>query len=214
MSVLVLIIVHLIPLYGVFVLGWQADNLLTLYWLESGVIGIVTIIKLIRAETYCAFQKAKAQGKSDVYFEGIEGIVGFLLSYGVLWSSFGIILFILIESDMPRNYLDISVYKWNLIAIVLGQIISFKLDFLDNSEYTVEPEYIKKTGFVRIVVLLTAFILGGFWGDSTFLLILLIALRIIVDVVNQIIDKRVNESTIVIQGSKKRILLSRSDFKK
>jgi hypothetical protein len=41
--------VHLLPLLGVWLAGWDAGNLLILYWLESAVIGLWTIVLVAAA---------------------------------------------------------------------------------------------------------------------------------------------------------------------
>lgn len=40
---------HLLPLAGVWLFGWDAGNLLILYWLESAVIGLWTVVLLAAA---------------------------------------------------------------------------------------------------------------------------------------------------------------------
>jgi hypothetical protein len=42
---------HLLPLLGVWLAGWDAGNLLILYWLESAVIGLWTVILVAVAPT-------------------------------------------------------------------------------------------------------------------------------------------------------------------
>lgn len=40
---------HLLPLLGVWLAGWDAGNLLILYWLESAVIGLWTVVLMLAA---------------------------------------------------------------------------------------------------------------------------------------------------------------------
>lgn len=44
---ILLIILNLIPLYGVFFWGWQSFDLIFLYWLENLVIGFFTLIRFV-----------------------------------------------------------------------------------------------------------------------------------------------------------------------
>ncbi len=44
-----LIAANTIPLFGVFIFGWDVFDILLIYWLESGVIGFYNILKMIKA---------------------------------------------------------------------------------------------------------------------------------------------------------------------
>ena len=45
-----LIVVNLIPVFGVFFLGWDAGNVIVLYWLENLAIGAVNVLKILTAK--------------------------------------------------------------------------------------------------------------------------------------------------------------------
>ncbi len=46
-SLLIILIVNLIPLFGVFYWGWQGFDLLFIYWLENWVVGFFMIMRLV-----------------------------------------------------------------------------------------------------------------------------------------------------------------------
>lgn len=46
-SLLIILVVNLIPLFGVFYWGWQSFDLLFIYWLENWVVGFFMILRLI-----------------------------------------------------------------------------------------------------------------------------------------------------------------------
>lgn len=46
-SLLIILVVNLIPLLGVFYWGWQAFDLLFIYWLENWVVGFFMIMRLV-----------------------------------------------------------------------------------------------------------------------------------------------------------------------
>ncbi|AQT67190.1 hypothetical protein STSP2_00333 [Anaerohalosphaera lusitana] len=48
-SIIVLIFANLVPLYGLFFLGWQAINILLIYWLEAFIVGFYNLLKLTTA---------------------------------------------------------------------------------------------------------------------------------------------------------------------
>lgn len=45
-----LILANLIPIYGVLVLGWKAFDIVIFYWLETIIIGLFNVIKIMMAE--------------------------------------------------------------------------------------------------------------------------------------------------------------------
>ncbi len=50
LAIAVLIAANAIPIFGVLFLGWDAFALLVLYWIESGVVGLVNVLKIATAE--------------------------------------------------------------------------------------------------------------------------------------------------------------------
>ena len=48
---LLMLAIHLLPLAGVWLAGWDAGNLLILYWLESAIIGLWTVLLVALAPT-------------------------------------------------------------------------------------------------------------------------------------------------------------------
>ncbi len=48
-AVWLLLVNNLVPLFGALFLGWEIKNLVLIYWIESAVIGIYNIIKMIKA---------------------------------------------------------------------------------------------------------------------------------------------------------------------
>ena len=49
-AVLALIVANAIPLIGVLILGWSVWNILVIYWLENGVVGVFNVLKIARAD--------------------------------------------------------------------------------------------------------------------------------------------------------------------
>ena len=50
LSAIVLVAVNLIPLVGVAFWGWSLMLILVLYWIESGIVGVINIFKIARAQ--------------------------------------------------------------------------------------------------------------------------------------------------------------------
>jgi len=100
---LVLVAVNLVPLIGVALWGWSLMMILVLYWVESGIVGVVNIFKI-----------AKAQGGEDTTPFSINGnrvtirlsgmaanmmrgpLIGFfVMHYGIFWVVHGVFVFLM-----------------------------------------------------------------------------------------------------------------------
>ena len=49
LSAAVLVAVNLVPLVGVAFWGWSLMLILVLYWIESGIVGAINVLKIARA---------------------------------------------------------------------------------------------------------------------------------------------------------------------
>lgn len=61
-STLVLVLANLVPLIGVFALGWSAFNVVALYWMENLIIGLITILKMLTCSPDAGEIKEKVEG--------------------------------------------------------------------------------------------------------------------------------------------------------
>ena len=48
-ALVALIVANLIPLVGVLFLGWSVWNILVIYWLENGIVGVFNVLKMSTA---------------------------------------------------------------------------------------------------------------------------------------------------------------------
>ncbi len=49
-AVVALLVANLVPLVGVLWFGWNVWTILTIYWLENGVVGVFNVLKMLHAE--------------------------------------------------------------------------------------------------------------------------------------------------------------------
>lgn len=68
-AVATLIAANLVPLVGVLWFGWNVWTVLTIYWLENGIVGLFNILKMHRATPPAG--------------PGIT--LGFVMNYGIFW---------------------------------------------------------------------------------------------------------------------------------
>jgi hypothetical protein len=64
---------NLVPLVGVLALGWGLHSLLVVYWLESGVVGIESVAKILIAQ---GEKDNREGGRGDAASDGDEGTGG------------------------------------------------------------------------------------------------------------------------------------------
>lgn len=201
--VITLILVNIIPLFGVFWLDWNASEVIVLYWAENLVVAFYTILKIIIAPVTHRFQHLNKLG-TIVFFTLHYG--GFVAVHGVF-----VLSFIGIKPDVFMN-LDSVSYLGPLVFIVLmknvittmihempaymllpliGLFFSHGLSFIQI--HLQQQEYLQKTPrqlmsqpYKRMIVMHIALLAAGFFvikqGSPLPLLIILIILKIGIDV--------------------------------
>ena len=94
-AVVLLIAVNLVPLAGVIWWGWNVYSLLVLYWIENGIIGILNVPKILRAEGEVVSGGAtfRMSGRSGLARGAM--VAFFVLHYGIFWAVHGIFVFLL-----------------------------------------------------------------------------------------------------------------------
>ncbi len=100
LSAAVLVAVNLIPLIGVAFWDWSLMMILVLYWIESGIVGVVNVFKIARAEG--PIEVPAAGSRVTIRMSGVAaglargGIIGFfILHYGLFWLVHGVFVFLL-----------------------------------------------------------------------------------------------------------------------
>ncbi len=193
-----LILVNLIPLFGVLFFNWTLFSILFLYWLESAIIGFFTLVKMIASLAF----DAKNLRKTNFQFELFSLVLGFiLLPFFVFhFSTFmlGHLIFIFVVSGLQKvSSLQSALTNFNLLDILFGLIFPFLALFLSHtisffSNYIAKKEYSKKTvkqlmfsPYKRIIIMHLTVILGAFiilkTNSHSFVIALLVLLKIAVD---------------------------------
>ncbi len=92
-AVAALVAVNLIPLAGVLLLGWRLSDLMLLYWLENGIIGGFTVLKIVTSRVPVE-APGPARGAMLVPLVHRLGAVGtamfFTVHYGLFWTVHGV----------------------------------------------------------------------------------------------------------------------------
>lgn len=95
-AVAALLVANSIPLIGVLFLGWNVWTILTIYWLENGVVGFFNVLKMARAEgSVLGGVPAMSLMRNGVPINGSAKAVMipfFILHYGIFWLVHGVFI--------------------------------------------------------------------------------------------------------------------------
>ena len=102
-AVVALLVANAIPLVGVLFLGWNVWTILTIYWLENGVVGVFNVLKMAKAAG------PEPTGAAAMLYNGRPVVGGaaakaslipfFVMHYGIFWVVHGIFVLTLPEFE-------------------------------------------------------------------------------------------------------------------
>lgn len=78
-----LIIVNLVPVYGVWFEGWNAAQIFLVYCLETVIIGLFTVVKMACITLFIKPRDEWNTGRSSVMVSGLFFILFFIVHYGI-----------------------------------------------------------------------------------------------------------------------------------
>lgn len=163
---LILIAVNMYPLYGIYFLGWELKNLILLYYFETLVIFIYTLLKI-------NFLKKKKQldSFSKIVF-WFSSFLNFIISFGLITTFY-----------FPTRSLIISSISYTAIFLMIGSHgISFLKNFIYDKEY-LTSNYSKVVGsYVSRAISLYLLAIFSFENEGLNFMILLILCKTFYDV--------------------------------
>ncbi len=200
-GLIVLIVSNAIPLFGVLFLDWEVQTLLILYWIESGVVGVINVFKMARAEGPLLPTQHPSVFKVPSGAAKVFLIPFFILHYGIFWMVHGFFVFLLPvfagaaaflpgreAGAIPRSSLTAEGLAIAALALLASHLISFYFNFLRRGEYrnvSVAAQMAQPYG--RVFVLHLTIILGGTLifalGQPIALLAILVVGKTILDMV-------------------------------
>ena len=165
---------NLIPLIGVLLFGWDLPSILVMYWIETGVIGLVNVLKI---------RKSMALGRPTVAADGSverpilraarsgSWLLAFmwLLAYGIFWAILGPFViqianggFYAGASQTGWSGASAEVIAWGAVSLAGGQLVAYVLDYVIGRRYlTVTSLELLRDPFVRILIILATIAAGG-----------------------------------------------------
>jgi len=177
---------NLFPLLGVLVFGWSIQGLLVVYWLESGIIGLLNIPKILSAhgaETSASRSQAaqlKSGGETVTLPDPPEivpetptwrrenwGVALFFTKhYGLFWLAHGVVIgiFPLIATGMefvPRAALPTMAVGAGAVGV--SHYVSYRQNYLGSGEWqTVPPGRRVNSPYSRVLLIHLTIIFGAF----------------------------------------------------
>ena len=193
MSTAGLVAGNLVPLFGAVHLGWSLPGILVMYWIETGVIGPINALKILKA-----MRLTGSNGEGNIT-RGPGGsswilAVGWLAIYEFFWLFLGVLVLQIANGGF---YLGASRTGWTgapLDVVALGtaglvgsQLVSFYLDYVHGRRYqTASSLELLRDPFVRVFVLFGAITLGGvgiaIFGAAIGFLVALVIVKTVLEV--------------------------------
>lgn len=186
-SVVMLILMNLFPIFGVLFLSWQVFSVLFLFWTENVIIGVINVIKMILASPDDKFGWA-----SKIFM-----IPFFCLHYGIFTLVHGIFILVLFGgffdkfeavTDFPDalRVMFTSDLAWAVLALAASHVVSLITNYIVKGEYKKSSlGLLMGQPYGRVVILHVTIIFGGFlvgiFGSPAAGMILLILLKMFID---------------------------------
>lgn len=186
-AVMFLIGMNLIPVFGVFVFGWDVGVILLLYWLETVIVGILNVPKMLS----CQGLEQSTQRKV-----GLFGKVFLCVFFGVHFGAFCFGHYTFLDSffktipplsSLVAELLSAQGLLFAMIGLILSHLISMAIYFYGKGEFkTRSPNAQMFVPYGRVVLMHIVIIIGGAlvaaFGAPVLALILLVLLKIGIDI--------------------------------
>lgn len=203
LSIVTLMVANLVPLIGVFFLGWDAAAIVLLYWIENLIVGFFNILRMlvVKVESRSKqFQKMFMIPFFCVHFGGFCAVHGFFLmaffkigspddavAPSGAWLGPFIFLQLLYSVVMQLWHSRPPGLEWPAVGLFVSHGISFIKNFINGQQYLSQKlGDIMMRPYKRIVLMHVAIIIGGLLvmklGSPVALLCVLIFLKIGIDI--------------------------------
>ena len=168
-AVVALVVANLIPLIGVLFFGWSVWNILVIYWLENGIVGLINVLKMAVAtgDEVTPGVTFMVNGRPATSATKMGLIPFFIVHYGIFWVVHGIFILTLPqfqafggESAGIRS--DPIAILLVLIGLFISHAVSFRANYIGRGEYlrtSVSAQMNAPYG--RLIVLHLTIIVGG-----------------------------------------------------
>ncbi len=153
-SVTSLILVNLLPLFGVLFLKWDLASIIFYFWLENVVLGIINVFKL-------AIISPASKQKLGGIIEKVFLICFFIFHYGGFTAGHGFVIL----QVFGRPQANIKELIYIALSMFLSHGISFVYNFVGKEEYkktTISAQMLQP--YARIMIVHFTVLIGGLLG--------------------------------------------------
>jgi Family of unknown function (DUF6498) len=203
LSLIILIAVNLLPIFGVIYAGWDIFEIVALYWFENVVIGLVNVLKIITCSPEAVlsdedkklpeYLQPQASAGALHHLTKLFFVPFFTLHYGMFCLVHGVFVFVLLGPNKATggngdpfvnignwfvSFSDTNII-WSVLAIIASHLYSYFHNYIGKNEFT-KSTPAKLMHELHIVIILGAFAIQAI-GSSVGMLILLIIGKIIID---------------------------------
>lgn len=193
-SIIALIFANVLPLYGVYYLGWSISQIVILYWSENVIIGFFNVLKMLY-NTNENMGEIKVNGQSlkqgTLAAAKVFMIPFFIMHYGMFTFVHGVFVFVYfvfgIKNGEAFSWDDAGYLFLNILMIFISHGMSFMLNYIGKDERSkVNIAALMFSPYVRIVAMQLVVIFGGMvymsTGRNDASLAILIIAKIIADI--------------------------------
>ncbi len=192
-----LVVANLVPLFGVFWLGWDAFALLLLFWLENVVIGFFNVLRM-----------AVARGNGSATASRFFLIPFFVIHFGAFTLGHGVMLFAIFSGLVgvgrpePGELFGLVLeqvrdrhLEWSLLALFVSHGVSFVTNTLAGGEFRqmrLDKQMSRPYGRVVMMHLtvLVGALLAQLLGNNAWALVVLVGLKLAVDLRSHLAERR------------------------
>jgi hypothetical protein len=168
-AVVALVVANLIPLIGVLFFGWSVWNILVIYWLENGIVGLINVLKMSVAtgDEVTPGVTLMVNGRPATSATKMGLIPFFIVHYGIFWFVHGIFVltlpaFFSLMSDDGMT-LDLGPVVFAALGLAISHGLSFWWNFLHGGEYRrTAAAALMFAPYKRLVALHITIIFGAF----------------------------------------------------
>lgn len=182
-SAVFLILANAIPLFGIFLFGWDAVTILVLYWLESAIIGGLNFVKILSVR--------KTETTSKLFFLGnLFTAAFFAVHYGTFTWGHGVFLKEMFGAKfLLSGIMEGGPILWAALSFLISHIFSMIINFYGKKEYlSRSPNEQMFQPYSRVFVMHLVVLFGGFlaqsFGAPIIAVVLLIFLKTGIDLVS------------------------------
>ena len=206
-----LVVANLLPLAGVLWFGWGVFDVLAVYWVESGVVGLLNVPKILLARgesegdaTFTATVNGRPLDLSGpdesalvdgprVYAANVPVAAFFVVHYGIFWVVHGVFVLFGLPAFAGASVgrVDVGAALLGGAAMVASHAGSFVVNFVGREEYRdVSSARQMSAPYRRVFVLHLTVVFGASlvvsFGSPVVLVALLVALKTGFDAVSHL----------------------------